>query len=244
MNTELHPPSAATRLWLLLVGGGLVLAVTAFRLHYLVTVVVGTSMEPTLATGDLLLVNRHAYDDAAPRRGDIVICRSGGDLLVKRVVGLPGEELRMIRGTLFVNGQALREPYVVKRGFLDISRGRVPAGHVVVMGDNRDFAHCLFIFAIVPWNHILGKVVYSLRLHLPSWNQRSSDVASRQPRGSKTDSRIGATWMTLCPCPFQKQRLLKPSRTTLAESASGQVVVKPGETLKPGSSACRPSWKL
>ncbi len=159
-----HTP-AIGRLRPLLVGGILVLGLVRFGLHYLVTVVIGTSMMPTFATGDLLLVDKHAYDNAPPQRGDVIICRSGCDLLVKRVVGLSGEELEMVAGTLLVNGAQLREPYVAKTGNLNIGPGRLPEGNVVVMGDNRALSPNQFVFALVPFDQIVGRVVHSLRFH-------------------------------------------------------------------------------
>lgn len=165
MCHPLQPTPASGRLRPLLVGGILVLGLVQFGLHYLVTVVVGTSMVPTFATGDLLLVDKHAYDNAPPQRGDVVICRSGRELLVKRVVGLPREELEMVAGILLVNGAQLREPYVAKTGNHNIGPGTLPDGNVVVMGDNRALTPNQFVFALVPFDQIVGKVIHSLRFH-------------------------------------------------------------------------------
>jgi signal peptidase I len=67
------------------------------RRHFLLTIVLGESMLPTIKPGQVLLVDKRAYDSAQPHRGDIVVARYGQDLIVKRVVGLPGEEVEVKR---------------------------------------------------------------------------------------------------------------------------------------------------
>jgi signal peptidase I len=83
------------------------------------------SMERTLLVGDFLLFNKQTYAPAGwlsrwllpyrgPARGDIVVFRHPyPPMLVKRVVGLPGDRLRIVSGQVFINGVALREPYAV-----------------------------------------------------------------------------------------------------------------------------------
>ena len=75
----------------------------------------GSSMRNTLCGGDVALVTRFDYASGnAPGRGDVVECRfpGRGDTYIKRVVGLPGDEIRFFGGALTVNGQAAREDYV------------------------------------------------------------------------------------------------------------------------------------
>src|SRR5262249_20845519 len=90
----------------------LLLAHSQFRL----AVVLGDSMWPGLRTGDLLLARKTAYCNHDPGRGDIVLAFRDGELIVKRVVGLPGEEIRLDGGRLYVNGSPLRENYPVQPG--------------------------------------------------------------------------------------------------------------------------------
>ncbi len=97
-------------------------------------------MRPALAHGDVLLVGGVG---GAPRRGDVVVARGpagrAGEYL-KRVVGLPGEEVRLRDGLLFVDGKRVREPYL---GGLPSSVGlgdaawTLGASEYFVMGDNR-----------------------------------------------------------------------------------------------------------
>ncbi len=76
------------------------------------------SMLPTLKVGDVLLVNKFEYRFHAPARGDIVVFPPpipSGDDFIKRVIGRPGDRLRIYGGIVYVNGQPLQEPYIAQR---------------------------------------------------------------------------------------------------------------------------------
>jgi signal peptidase I len=100
--------------------------------------VAGSSMRPTLQDGDVALVTRFDYAVGnTPRRGDVVECRfpGRGDTYVKRVIGLPGEEIGFFGGALTVNGQVVREDYVSSpTGDYAVSLGE---DEYLVLGDNR-----------------------------------------------------------------------------------------------------------
>jgi signal peptidase I len=96
----------------------------------------GESMLPTLRGGQLAGVNKLAYLFRPPRRGDIVEVWTGKDLIVKRVVGLPGEEVAARGGTLYVNGSPLPEPYAIKRDW-NVAAGKLDFNSFLVVGDNR-----------------------------------------------------------------------------------------------------------
>ncbi len=117
------------------------LAVVAivFTLFFRVVNVSGDSMTNTLQSGEKLLL-AGAY--TAPEYGDIVVIRrTGATPLIKRVIGLPGDTIRIdIFGQVHRNGEPLKEPYV--RGGTTPQRGLdfdyvVPEGGVFVLGDNR-----------------------------------------------------------------------------------------------------------
>jgi len=99
-------------------------------------------MAPTLAVDDLILVDRLAYRLDAPRHGDVVVLGSGGlaaaELLVKRVVGVPGDALQARGGVLVRNGAVVPEPYLAPGAITyDFGPVLVPPGHYWVMGDKR-----------------------------------------------------------------------------------------------------------
>ncbi len=77
--------------------------------------VIGDSMQPRLANGDVTLVNRIAYNMGAPKRGDVIAFKPNGNesahYYIKRIVGLPGETLEVKDGVLLVNGKEIKEKY-------------------------------------------------------------------------------------------------------------------------------------
>ena len=111
-------------------------------------VVVTGSMEPTLPVGKVLYVNKFIYHFKSPARGDIVMLPSPKEKkdLIKRVIAVGGDDLRIEMKNVILNGTPLDEPYVMHsrpNEVLDgdnMKMGRVPADHVVVMGDNRDWS--------------------------------------------------------------------------------------------------------
>ena len=120
------------------------------------------SMVPTLKYGDRVLVNKFIYRFTEPQRGDIIVFKSvegDGQDLIKRVVGVPGDEIAVRRGKLFVNGEPQNEPYVNKK-FPDRSfyaPTTVPKDHVFAMGDNRANSQDSRVFGPVPEENIEGE---------------------------------------------------------------------------------------
>jgi signal peptidase I len=153
------------RLYVLLgLGIALILAFTVFCQEFKLAVVVGESMLPTLRSGDVLIVDRRAYDQCDPGRGDIVVARYGEDWVVKRVVGLPGEEVEVRKGALFIDGTPFSEDHAIEKGSLDVAKGRLLAGDFATLGDNRAVPAVLAIHPILSRNEILGKVIFSASL--------------------------------------------------------------------------------
>ena len=76
------------------------------------TIVRGESMTPTLQDGNYLILNRLAYSEHEPEYGDIIVVRSeydGGELLIKRVIGVAGDEISIDAHDVYRNGQRLEE---------------------------------------------------------------------------------------------------------------------------------------
>jgi len=141
----------------------LVIAVlTAFVVRFaaMAIVVQGSSMEPALHDGERVLVNTLVYRLRPPRRGEIVVFRhAAGCMLIKRVIGLPQEELSISRGLVRVNGRPLVEDYILEPSEEDHGPVYVPRGRLFVLGDNRnhsqDSAHAHI--GAVPLDAVLGK---------------------------------------------------------------------------------------
>ncbi len=139
------------------------------RYVVLVGQVVGTSMTPTLEPGERYAINRLAYRWQAPARGDIVAVRlpSESDLIVKRIVALPGEQVAVRGGLVLVNGMVLQEPYL-KPGTLTAAMRMGNAARKVaddcffLLGDNRAASADSRMDGAVPRAWIVGRVSMGL----------------------------------------------------------------------------------
>jgi signal peptidase I len=124
------------------------------------------SMVPTLEVGDRVLANKFIYYFTEPERGHIVVFKTetangAEEHLVKRVVGLPGDEIAVRDGVLFVDGVPQKEPYLNpalpdEESFFGPIE--VPPEHVFAMGDNRRRSADSRFIGPVPETEIAGKV--------------------------------------------------------------------------------------
>jgi len=121
----------------------------------------GLSMLPTLKDGEFVLVNRLAYKLGEPTRGDIVVFRSTTNLdldLIKRIIGVPGDQVSIAGEQVVVNGEALNEPYInaPPRYTGDWS---VPQGYLFVLGDNRNDSSDSHAWGLLPVQNVIGKAM-------------------------------------------------------------------------------------
>ncbi len=120
------------------------------------------SMVPTLEVGDRVFVNKFIYRFTEPERGDIIVFENvegEREDLIKRIVGMPGDEVTVSEGVLYVNGEPREEPYL-NDAFPDFGYygpTRVPEGEVFVMGDNRANSRDSRFFGPVPIENIEGE---------------------------------------------------------------------------------------
>jgi signal peptidase I len=141
---------------------GVQTAVITFLVIYFVaqaTIVHGGSMEPTLSTGQRLIVEKLSYRFELPERGDIVVVRlEEFDLpLIKRVIGLPGEMVEIRQNHVFIDGVLLPEAYLPITRQQNYGPSIVPEGHIFVMGDNRSVSNDSRFFGPVPLEQVMGK---------------------------------------------------------------------------------------
>ena len=103
--------------------------------------VAGTSMEPTLRDGEIVWATKFDYLSRAPERGDVVLCTFPGreGSYIKRVVGLPGETVRIAAGLTYVNGQPLPEPYAAPA--TEDFEATLGGDEYLVLGDNRPVSY-------------------------------------------------------------------------------------------------------
>jgi signal peptidase I len=152
------------RLWLIELGEtvlpAIVIAVLINLFLAQATRVYGSSMEPNLHTDQRLVVEKVSYRLHTPHRGDVVVVRMperGPDLLIKRIIALPGETIDIRNGTVYINQQPLDEPYLVRRSGSSYGPTTVPEGHVFVLGDNRGASNDSRVFGAVSIDRIVGR---------------------------------------------------------------------------------------
>lgn len=121
----------------------------------------GDSMEPTLVTGEYVIVNRLSYRLGSPQRGDIIVFQFPLDRkeeYIKRVIGLPGDVIETLNGSVYVNGRLLAENYLqVKTNYN--GTWEVPANQLFVLGDNRNNSSDSHDWGTVPMDYVVGKAV-------------------------------------------------------------------------------------
>lgn len=121
----------------------------------------GRAMEPTVPQGSYLLVQTGSYENHYPARGEIVLFKSPDDptlSYVGRVIGLPGEHVRIHGGHVYINGTLLVEPYIVAApAYTDDLC--VDPGTLYVLGDNRNNSSDSHDWGLLPREHLLGHVI-------------------------------------------------------------------------------------
>jgi signal peptidase I len=125
----------------------------------------GTSMQPRLVDQERIFVNRFIYRFTDIDRGDVVVFwfpKDPNKSFIKRVLALPGDELEIRSGAVYVNGAKQDEPYLMLE-FQDhdsYPRTVVPEGHYFVLGDHRNSSNDSRNWGWVPRENIYGKAVF------------------------------------------------------------------------------------
>ncbi len=122
----------------------------------------GFSMEPTLKTGEFVIVNKLAYKFNLPDRGDVIVFhypRDPQQEYIKRVIGLPGDTITISNGQVLVNGQAIDEPYIAAEPAYE-SQWTVPEDSLFVLGDNRNNSSDSHSWGPVPMEKVIGKAIF------------------------------------------------------------------------------------
>lgn len=153
-----------------------VLALSLFVVCYLFLfqphVVKGSSMYPNLHDSDFLLTDKISYRFNMPKRGDVIVfkappsepCSESDCEYIKRIIGLPGEHIRLINNTIFINNVPLAEPYlptglITKEGSY-LREGEtvtIPEEQYLPLGDNRPYSRDGREFGPISRNAIIGR---------------------------------------------------------------------------------------
>ena len=138
----------------------------------------GASMEPNFHNGDYLLIDEVSYRLKKPERGEVIVFHYPGDgnfYYIKRIIGLPGEELEAKNGKIVVYNKEFSDGLVLNESYLPPNldtifkgeRVKLDNGHYFVMGDNRNFSFDSRSWGPLAENEIVGLV----RLRLWPFNK-------------------------------------------------------------------------
>ena len=122
----------------------------------------GYSMEPTLHSGEYVIVNKVSYRLGEPAIGDIIVFhfpRKPDQEYIKRVIGLPGDQVRITEGQVYVNDALLQESYINADPAYSGS-WTVPDGQYFVLGDNRNNSSDSHNWGFVPYDYVIGRAVF------------------------------------------------------------------------------------
>lgn len=121
----------------------------------------GYSMEPTLQNGEFLIVNRLAYKLGDPERGDVIVFRfprNPDEEYIKRIIGLPGDHIKIAGGKVEINGKIIDEPYIAAAPNYQ-SDWTVPDDTLYVLGDNRNNSQDSHSWGPVHMSYVVGKAL-------------------------------------------------------------------------------------
>ena len=122
----------------------------------------GASMEPTLQSGEFVIVNKLAYILGTPSIGDVIVFhfpRDPDQEYIKRIIGLPGDTVAIEDGMVYVNGQILNEDYIAAAPVYENS-WEVPSDSLFVLGDNRNNSSDSHNWGSVPLDYVIGKATF------------------------------------------------------------------------------------
>jgi signal peptidase I len=121
----------------------------------------GSSMEPNLHHGEFVIVSKVNYKLGEPERGDVVVFdfpRNITEEYIKRIIGLPGEEIKIEDGQVYVNGEVLTEPYIMIEPHYE-GKWIVEEEELFVLGDNRNNSSDSHNWGTVPLDNVVGEAL-------------------------------------------------------------------------------------
>ena len=165
--TPLPSPTRNAISWLRDLSVSVVIAIIVILFLYQPVKVEGTSMTPALVNDERIFINKFVYRFGLSDivRGDTIVFWAPEDSsrsYIKRVIGVPGDGVEIVNGTVILNGQRLDEPYIVddNRDRMSMPYRTVEAGRYFVLGDHRNSSNDSRSWGTVPRDAIYGKAVF------------------------------------------------------------------------------------
>ncbi len=149
----------------------IVFAIAFFLFLYLLVFqphkIKGSSMDPNFKDAEYLLTDKVSYRFNEPKRGDVIVFKAPGlegEEFIKRIIGLPGEQISISQNKIYINGETLNEEYISSDKYTGsgafLEEGKtilIPEDNYFVMGDNRPHSSDSRSWGFVPKNDISGK---------------------------------------------------------------------------------------
>lgn len=126
-------------------------------------VVPSESMEPTIQVGDRIWTDKLLLRFSHVQRGDIIVFDPpipSPDPYIKRLIGLPGEQIEVRQGKVFVNGQPLQETYIAEKPDYNYGPVTVPADQYLMLGDNRNHSYDSHYWGMVSKDKIRSRAMF------------------------------------------------------------------------------------
>lgn len=179
-----HPKTTQVIFWsvglALVVLFTILLRIFVFQTFYIKS----TSMMPTLEPNERIIINKLSYSAHSINRGDIVVIDSGVAFpqspnqpdIIKRVIGLSGETIRIQDCQVYINDQPLIEPYLKEKKYPDcagritINNSQIPEGEIFVLGDNRENSFDSRNFKSITTDALIGRAFVKI---WPVWQTSS-----------------------------------------------------------------------
>ncbi len=128
-------------------------------------------MMPTLEVGDRLVIEKVSYNFHPPATGDIIVFEPPQQLqrygyaknqaFIKRIIGLPGDTIRIEEGIVYINDQPLPENYIAEPPEYALATSvQVPEDKYFVMGDNRNNSNDSHVWGFLPRKNIIGRAIF------------------------------------------------------------------------------------
>ena len=148
--------------WVLTFVIPIILAVLIHTFLFTFAMVDGESMMDTFQSNNITGVSRLYRFNCEPQRGEVITVHydESKKLYIKRVIGLPGEKVELVGGTLYINDEPMTEGYLTRIDTRDFGPYFVGENEIFVMGDNRPVSNDSRYVGPLPMEYVYGKVIF------------------------------------------------------------------------------------